>query len=153
MTVNGCDKRGELLAHACIKAIDDKNALGLSAVETAAELIMVLSFFSLLGSQLGHGATQLGCAVYEVVDQLLLRASFQERPKTSEIRPVPFAAQSDSQASSHSLGGNRSVASVDQPVLVDLIGRDGAHGDDGNALSTKTPADSILHLLGHGNVT
>ena len=47
VTVNGCDKHGELLAHACVEAIDDEDALGLSAVETAAKLIMVSSFFSL----------------------------------------------------------------------------------------------------------
>ena len=50
----------------------------------------------------------------------------------------------------HGLGGNRSVVSVDQCVLVDLIGRDVALGDDGDALGTKTLADKIPHLLGHG---
>ena len=42
-TVNGCDKLGEMLAHACVEAIDDEDALGLSAVETAAKLIVVCS--------------------------------------------------------------------------------------------------------------
>ena len=47
VTVNGCDKLGELLTHACEEAIDDEDALGLSAVGTAAKLIMVSSFLSL----------------------------------------------------------------------------------------------------------
>ena len=42
----------------------------------------------------------------------------------------------------------RSVVSVDQRVLVDLLGRNGVLGDDGDALSTKTLAEKILHLLG-----
>ena len=69
------------------------------------------------------------------------------RPSTSDQRPsescpVPFAAQSDPQAFAE--------WHWQQPlrVLVDLLGRDGALGDDRDALSTKTLADKILDLVG-----
>ena len=105
----------------------------LSAVETAAILEHGLALLQLvvLGAQLGHGEAQLGRAVDEVYRPTPAPARLSTRDRRpTEIRPVPFAAQSDPQASAHDLGGNRSVASVDQPVLVDLIGSDGALGDD-----------------------
>ena len=58
--------------------------------------------------------------------------------RPSEICPVPFAAQSDPQALLHDIGGNRSVMSVDQRVLVDLLGRDGPLGDSTKTLLTRS---------------
>ena len=58
--------------------------------------------------------------------------------RPSEICPVPFAAQSDPQALLHDIGGDRSVVSVDQRVLVDLLCRDGALGDSTKTLLTRS---------------
>ena len=58
--------------------------------------------------------------------------------RPSEICPVPFAAQSDPQALLRDIGGNRSVVSVDQRVLGDLLGRDGALEDSTKTLLTRS---------------
>ena len=126
--VNGRARLGELLAHARVEPIDDEDVLDLSAEETAAKPEHSLALLQLV--VLGWREAQRGRAVDEVVDQ----------------HPAP--ARPSTRLLLHGIGGQRSVVSVDQRVLVDLLGRDGAHGDDGDGLSTKTLADKILHLLG-----
>ena len=73
--LNGRARLGELLAHARVEAFDDGNVLDLSAVETTAKPGHGLALLQLvvLGSQFGHGETQLGRAVDEVVDQPLFQ--------------------------------------------------------------------------------
>ena len=92
-----------------------------------------------VNSQLGHGETQIDRVVGEVVDPPLLakRSSPRDR-RPSEICPVPFAAQSDPQVLLHGIGGNRSVVSVDQRVLVDLLGLDAALRESTKRFVDKT---------------
>ena len=73
LRTNGRARLGELLTHARVEAFDNERPL--SAVETTAkpEHGLALLQFVVLSSKLGHGATQLGRAVDEVVDQLLIQ--------------------------------------------------------------------------------
>ena len=119
--VNGRARLGEMLAHALVEAIDDEDVLDLSAEETAAEPEHGLAFLQLvvLGSQLGHGEAQLGRAVDEVVDQ-----PAPARPRETEGLLKFFLClllhNQIPRLLLHGIGGNRSVVSVDQRVLVDL---------------------------------
>ena len=58
--------------------------------------------------------------------------------RPSIICPLPLAAQSDPQALLHDIGGNRSLVSVDQRVLVDLLGRDGDLEESTKTLLTRS---------------
>ena len=97
--------------------------------ETAAKPEQGLALLQLvvLSSQLGHGSDPAGLCRRRGCrpTPAPARPSTRDR-RPSEICPVPFAAQSDPQSVLYGIGGNRSVVSVDQRLLVDLLVCDGA---------------------------